>query len=218
MEEAFMKYRTPLLTLIIASLTAISALAQIAVVTQPVHLRADPSTNNPPLRLLYPPERLQLIPPKEQGDFYRVRTTQDEEGRAWKRNISLYHRDDWMQHGTWADADDDCQDSRHEVLIAESTVSVTLNPPGCRVMAGAWQDPYGGETFTDPPDLDIDHLVPLANAHISGGWAWDPDRKQAYANDLTHPEHFIAVRDHPQPAEKRSRPGPMETTPAGILV
>jgi len=158
-----------------------------------VHLRADASTNHPPLRLLYPPERIQLIPPKELGDFYHVRTDTDDAGWVWKRNVSLYNRDDWMSR--WADADRDCQDTRHEVLIAESTTAVTLNPQGCRVMAGAWQDSYGGETFTNPSDLDIDHLVPLANAHISGGWAWERERRETYANDLINPEHLIAVRD-----------------------
>jgi Protein of unknown function (DUF1524) len=137
---------------------------------------------------------LQRIAPKEEGDFYRVRTSQGEQGSTWKRNVSRYNRDEWMRQGRWADADDDCQDSRHEVLIAESITSVTLNPQGCRVIAGTWQDPYGGETFTNPSDIDIDHLVPPANAHISGGWGWDSDRKQAYANDLTNPEHLIAVR------------------------
>lgn len=38
------------------------------------------------------------------------------------------------------------------------------------------------------------HVVPLVNAHISGGWAWHPDRKQAYANDLANPEHLLAVK------------------------
>ena len=54
---------------------------------------------------------------------------------------------------------------------------------------------YSGEAFTNPSDLDIDHLVPLANAHISGGWAWERERREAYANDLINPEHLIAVRD-----------------------
>ena len=183
-----------LLALIIAALTATSALAQIAVVTQPVNLRSDPSTNHPPLRLLYPPERLQLIAPKEEGDFYRVRTNQAETGWVWKPNVSLYNRDNWMRHGRWLDADRDCQNTRHEVLIEESLTVVLFDERGCIVMAGTGQDPYGGETFTTPSDLDIDHLVPLAHAHISGGSGWDPDRKQAYANDLANPEHLLAVK------------------------
>lgn len=56
-----------------------------------------------------------------------------------------------------------------------------------------WRDEYTGTVFTDPSDLDIDHRVPLANAHRSGGWAWDAIRKHAYANDLRDPEHLVAV-------------------------
>jgi hypothetical protein len=104
--------------------------------------------------------------------------------------ISAYSRDEW-QH--WIDEDGDCQDTRQEVLIDESLVTPTLDPRGCRVVSGRWRDEYTGLPFTDPGDLDVDHRVPLANAHRSGGWAWDATRKRAYANDLSDPEHLVAV-------------------------
>ena len=61
--------------------------------------------------------------------------------------------------------------------------------------SGRWVGPYSGEIFTDPSDLDIDHVVPLGNAHVSGGWAWPKERREAYANDLEHPEHLLAVKN-----------------------
>jgi hypothetical protein len=93
----------------------------------------------------------------------------------------------------WIDADRDCQDARQEVLIAESVVPVTLDPRGCRVLRGEWHDPYTGSVFTDPAKLDVDHMVPLAEAHVSGGSSWSPQRRQDYANNLTDPNTLIAV-------------------------
>ena len=61
------------------------------------------------------------------------------------------------------------------------------------VESGRWWDPYTGAVLTDPGDLDVDHLVPLANAHRSGGWAWSEERKRLFANDLGYGAHLIAV-------------------------
>ena len=96
-------------------------------------------------------------------------------------------------YGGWIDADGDCQNTRHEVLIAESTVPVTLDGMGCRVIAGRWEDPYTGRVFTDPLRLDIDHFIPLAEVHRSGGYAWTPGERRRYTNDLSNPYTLIAV-------------------------
>jgi hypothetical protein len=84
----------------------------------------------------------------------------------------------------WIDADDDCQNTRQEVLIAESLVPATLDARGCSVVAGLWFDPYVAQIFNNPSDLDVDHFIPLAEVHRSGGDRWTPERRQEYANDL----------------------------------
>ena len=102
-----------------------------------------------------------------------------------------YSRGDWRH---WIDADDDCEDTRQEVLLSESTLGTEFKDSRkCEVATGSWTDPYTGEVFTNPRDLDIDHMVPLVNAHRSGGHAWDDQRKRDYANDLAYDGHLVAV-------------------------
>ena len=105
-------------------------------------------------------------------------------------DLPKYDRGDWRH---WLDADRDCQNARHEVLAEESLTPVTFKTEDeCRVASGSWVGPYTGIAVTDPAELDIDHMVPLANAHRSGGWAWDEERKAAYANSLDYAGHLIA--------------------------
>ena len=70
---------------------------------------------------------------------------------------SGYRKADWWTH--WADEDHDCQDTRQEVLAAQSVTPARWTPDGCKVVVGWWVDPYTGETTSRPSDLDIDHLV-----------------------------------------------------------
>ena len=106
-------------------------------------------------------------------------------------DIPPYDRDDW---GDWIDEDGDCQDARHEVLIEESQATVAYTSDReCQVDAGQWFGAFTATTVMEASKLDVDHLVPLANAHQSGGWAWTPERKEQYANNLEYPGHLIAV-------------------------
>ena len=106
-------------------------------------------------------------------------------------DLPQYDRGEWRH---WRDADRDCQDARQEALIEESLTPVVFKTEDeCRVESGNWVGPYTGTEVTDPSKLDIDHMVPLANAHRSGGWQWDRDRKAEYANNLDYPDHLIAT-------------------------
>ena len=93
----------------------------------------------------------------------------------------------------WRDADRDGCDTREEVLIAESHTKAQVDPYGCKVLEGDWYSLYDGLTFTDPSELDIDHMVPLAEAWDSGAAGWNAARREAFANDLGHPEALRAV-------------------------
>ncbi len=94
-----------------------------------------------------------------------------------------YRRDDWP---TWEDLDGDGCDAREQALIAQSTTPAQVDPFGCKVVAGDWISSYDGVTTSEPGDFDIDHVVPLENAHLSGGWRWDAGQRRQFANDQTN--------------------------------
>lgn len=89
--------------------------------------------------------------------------------------------------GAWQDDDGDCRNTRAEVLQASSATAVE---GGCSISEGAWFDPYTGDTIRRPKDLDIDHIVPLKEAWLSGAWKWSKAERIAFAND---PEILLAV-------------------------
>ena len=65
----------------------------------------------------------------------------------------------------------------------------------CRPVAGTWHSPYDGATWTKASDVDIDHVVPLAEAWRSGASGWSTSQRKRFANDLDHPQ-LIAVTDN----------------------
>jgi hypothetical protein len=62
----------------------------------------------------------------------------------------------------------------------------------CDVVSGEWFDPYGGGTHTNPEDIDVDHIVPLANAWRSGASSWDLSKRESFANV---PRDLLSVDD-----------------------
>lgn len=88
----------------------------------------------------------------------------------------------------WRSAGDNC-DVRDTVLKRDGT-KVKLS--GCNVVAGTWTSIYDGKVLDSPTKVDIDHVVPLANAWRSGAASWTTDQRSDFANDLEDPQ-LVAV-------------------------
>ncbi len=95
----------------------------------------------------------------------------------------------------WIDADGDTCDTREEVLIAESRVTVTAGS-GCRVTTGRWYSTYDGATWTYASDVDIDHHVALKEAWESGARVWTATNRKRFANDLGFRGSLNAMTDN----------------------
>lgn len=53
-----------------------------------------------------------------------------------------------------------------ETVLKRDGANVVTNPSTCAATSGTWVSPYDGATWTAASDVDIDHMVPLANAWI----------------------------------------------------
>ncbi|WP_067509240.1 HNH endonuclease family protein [Actinoplanes sp. TFC3] len=100
-------------------------------------------------------------------------------------SMSGYKRDRFPH---WRSTGSNC-DVRDSVLKRDGT---KVKFSGCNVVAGTWTSLYDGDKITDPGKVDIDHMVPLANAWRSGASKWTDDKREDFANDLDNPQ-LVAV-------------------------
>ena len=102
---------------------------------------------------------------------------------------------------TWPDLDRNGCSTRQDVLVRQAQTVTTRRIASkgntCEeAISGTWIDPYTGETltFTNLKDsaqaqrLQIDHVVSLYNAWVSGASEWTDERRVIFANDLAAPE------------------------------
>lgn len=145
----------------------------------------------------------------------------------------------------WIDTDGNGCNQRDDVLkrdVKPGTLRVvTSGACDHDVVSGTWVDPYTKtvHVMTDMHDasqartVQIDHVVPLAEAWVSGANGWSLSRREAFANDLSellavdgstneskgdgdpaawrprkayqcaYAEHWIAVKSKWRPAHRR---------------
>ena len=101
------------------------------------------------------------------------------------REYQPYDRDAFRH---WLDADSDCQDTRAELLIAQSTTEVRFAKDGdrCRVVTGRWISPFTGNVIQNSDAVEIDHVVALKWAWERGAWQWPDNKRERFANDLVN--------------------------------
>ncbi|MFE2582024.1 HNH endonuclease family protein [Streptomyces sp. NPDC059378] len=93
---------------------------------------------------------------------------------------------------TWITISGTC--NTREYILKRDGSNVTTDS-ACVATSGSWYSVYDGATWTAASDVDIDHLVPLAEAWDSGASAWTTAQRQAFANDVTRPQ-LLAVTDN----------------------
>ncbi|GAB3547331.1 hypothetical protein J2S53_003020 [Actinopolyspora lacussalsi] len=101
-----------------------------------------------------------------------------------------YDRDEFPH---WGKAEGENCNVRERVLIRDGENVRTGSD--CYPTSGTWDSPYDDGSWSDPSDLDIDHMVPLAAAWRSGASDWTQRKRERFANDLSGPQ-LLAVTDN----------------------
>ncbi|WP_052371477.1 HNH endonuclease family protein [Amycolatopsis taiwanensis] len=114
-------------------------------------------------------------------------------------SMTGYSRDKFPH---WIDQGNNC--NTREVVLKRDGTNVTTGSD-CSPTSGSWHSPYDGATWTSPSDVDIDHIVPLADAWRTGASSWTTAERQSFANDLSDPQ-LIAVTDNVNQAKGDQSP------------
>ena len=147
-----------------------------------------------------PPQQQQQVQPEQQAPSAEQPQPQPDPYEGLLAQLTIapeadggvdYDRDLYMPRG-WLETERPECNVGELVLISEA-LSISEVDQDCRPLDGVWLSWYDGETFDNPSDLDIDHMVPLAEAHDSGAAAWPAERKSAFANDLELAAALTAV-------------------------
>ena len=103
-----------------------------------------------------------------------------------------YNRD--THFGGWlVESSSGCLNTRAKVLVRDSLSNVTYSASGCTVATGEWDDPYTARMHTQARDIQIDHLVALKNAYMTGAHEWNFEKRCLYANYMGNKFHLLSV-------------------------
>lgn len=121
-----------------------------------------------------------------------------------------YKRDEHF--GGWLNDpnDDTCLNTRGKVLVRDSLSQVKYATSGCSIYAGEWADPYTDRVYSYAKEVQIDHVVALKNAYMTGAHEWDFLKRCLYANYMGNKFHLLPV-DGPENLRKSDH------TPSGYV-
>lgn len=92
-----------------------------------------------------------------------------------------YERSDWMDD--WPHIVDRCD--LRELELRNYGHGVRTGDD-CYPTAGTWDGVYDTDTYDSPGDIQIDHIVPLAEANRSHSRHWDEEKRSLLAMDGTN--------------------------------
>lgn len=107
------------------------------------------------------------------------------------------------QFGGWLvdPSGNSCMNTRAFVLKRDSATAPVMSANGCTVVSGTWNDPYTGLPHLKAADVQIDHVVALKNAYMTGAHEWNQAKRCLYANYMGNNYHLLSV-DGPQNLKK----------------
>lgn len=124
--------------------------------------------------------------PSEAGEVLATLSVAPSGSMSGYSREAFDHWSDALENG-WDVPSESC-DARDAALIRDGENVIVGD--SCSIDSGTWVDPYAGETNTDSSDVDIDHIVPLANAWRSGAADWDEAERERFANA---PDNLLAA-------------------------
>ncbi len=105
---------------------------------------------------------------------------------------------------------DNCMNTRALVLARDSKGPVDTNSK-CSIVTGDWDDPYTDLNYYKASEIQIDHVVALKNAYMTGAHGWDYLKRCLYANFLGNTFHLLPVSGHEN--ERKGDRSPREYIP-----
>lgn len=100
-----------------------------------------------------------------------------------------------------------CSSTRTRVLLRDSKVKAHSSA-SCKAVIGKWKSQYDDVLIatSNHQELQVDHVVPVAEAWASGASKWTSEQRHDFFNDLVYPHSLIAVSAKSNDSKKDKQP------------